>query len=122
MPFVGVLAGDRRVGLLDAEVRLAMAVPYQRGARERSATLRPRLPSPQVSGGSGQASMTTGTIIGRRRGALADELAGRPADLPLEALDVAHAVLQRPLDRLGHPVARLVEQVLGLGRVAPSRG
>jgi hypothetical protein len=33
MPFVGVLAGDRRVGLLDAEVRLAMAVPYQRGAR-----------------------------------------------------------------------------------------
>ena len=60
MPLVGVLAGDRRVGLLDAEVRLAMAVPYQRGARTFGAPSRrrPDCADPPTSEGGRPVTLT----------------------------------------------------------------
>ena len=114
-PRGGVLVALARPGrALGRVARLAMAPTVAMGRANVRASDRGVEPA--------QASITTGTIIGPALGALADELAGRPAHLPLEALHVAHALAERRLHGLGHAVAGLVEQILGLGRVDPAPG
>ena len=80
-----------------------------------------------VTRGSGaaresQTTRTTGTIIGRRRVRSPTQPAQRLAGVAAQHLDVVGAVRHGLGQRVGHHLARLAQQLLGLGRVHPAPG
>ena len=116
---LGLDGGDRRGDLVERRPRR----PRRRHRRSSPPPPpAPRRPAPRRAASPAHASITTGTIIGRR---VVRSLTNLPAARRTSRSSASTSRTpgrQRRLDRRGDRVARLVEQVLGLGRVDPAAG